>query len=172
KLSTRDRGLFRVRITLNVPFATLFLVLFPSSSSLTKPATSPSLFSSDPENLLPWAKLCSEGKEEGKMPNWELKNCCDHDQVAFIVTIGVFTFVILAVSSFFATMFSFCFSRILRKAIPFLPVKRVKYSQLICFSQVEGIQVHANEGGVTQTRGGIYWIILPAGCNENFLPLN
>ncbi|RWW53555.1 hypothetical protein BHE74_00039951, partial [Ensete ventricosum] len=125
KLSTRDRGLFRVRITLNVPFATLFLVLFPSSSSLTKPATSPSLFSSDPENLLPWAKPCSEGKEEGKMPNWELKNCCDHDQVAFIVTIGVFTFVILAVSSFFATMFSFCFSRILRKAIPFLPVKMV-----------------------------------------------
>ncbi|KAG8662485.1 hypothetical protein MANES_01G110900v8 [Manihot esculenta] len=29
--------------------------------------------------------------------------------------------------------------------------------------QVEGIQVHANEGGVTQTRGGIYWLILPAG---------
>ncbi|CAN0852236.1 hypothetical protein LINGRAHAP2_LOCUS36208 [Linum grandiflorum] len=28
---------------------------------------------------------------------------------------------------------------------------------------VEGIQVHANEGGVTQTRGGIYWLILPAG---------
>ncbi|KAG6521525.1 hypothetical protein ZIOFF_018648 [Zingiber officinale] len=28
---------------------------------------------------------------------------------------------------------------------------------------VEGIQVHADEGGVTQTRGGIYWIILPAG---------
>ncbi|XP_039786654.1 uncharacterized protein LOC120652791 isoform X2 [Panicum virgatum] len=28
---------------------------------------------------------------------------------------------------------------------------------------VEGMQVHANEGGVTQTRGGIYWIILPAG---------
>jgi len=34
---------------------------------------------------------------------------------------------------------------------------------------VEGIQVHANEGGVTQTRGGIYWVILPAGCNA-FLP--
>lgn len=32
--------------------------------------------------------------------------------------------------------------------------------------QVEGIQVHANEGGVTQTRGGIYWLILPAGCNS------
>ncbi|OAY81677.1 hypothetical protein ACMD2_15197 [Ananas comosus] len=25
------------------------------------------------------------------------------------------------------------------------------------------MQVHANEGGSTQTRGGIYWIILPAG---------
>ncbi|KAH8511278.1 hypothetical protein H0E87_008730 [Populus deltoides] len=29
--------------------------------------------------------------------------------------------------------------------------------------QVEGMQVHANEGGVTQTRGGVYWLILPAG---------
>ena len=31
--------------------------------------------------------------------------------------------------------------------------------------QVEGIQVNADEGGVTQTRGGVYWLILPAGCN-------
>lgn len=41
--------------------------------------------------------------------------------------------------------------------------------------QVEGMQVHANEGGVTQTRGGIYWLILPAGCKlfppENFICL-
>ncbi|RVW32386.1 hypothetical protein CK203_087533 [Vitis vinifera] len=29
--------------------------------------------------------------------------------------------------------------------------------------QVEGIQVNADEGGVTQTRGGVYWLILPAG---------
>lgn len=36
--------------------------------------------------------------------------------------------------------------------------------------QVEGIQVHADEGGVTQTRGGVYWLILPAGCNS-LLPL-
>ncbi|XP_038719562.1 uncharacterized protein LOC120012286 [Tripterygium wilfordii] len=34
--------------------------------------------------------------------------------------------------------------------------------KLTC-GQVEGIQVHANEGGVTQTRGGVYWLILPAG---------
>lgn len=31
--------------------------------------------------------------------------------------------------------------------------------------QVVGIKVHANEGGVTQTRGGLSWVILPAGCN-------
>lgn len=30
--------------------------------------------------------------------------------------------------------------------------------------QVEGIQVHADEGGATHTRGGVYWFILPAGC--------
>lgn len=34
--------------------------------------------------------------------------------------------------------------------------------------QVEGMEVHANEGGVTQTRGGAYWVILPAGCNNLF----
>ncbi|BBH04117.1 hypothetical protein Prudu_015170 [Prunus dulcis] len=34
---------------------------------------------------------------------------------------------------------------------------------------VEGIKVHADEGGVTQTRGGIYWLILPAGCVMNSL---
>ncbi|XP_044468846.1 uncharacterized protein LOC123198241 isoform X2 [Mangifera indica] len=57
-------------------------------------------------------------------PNWELKNCCNRDQVTFLVTIAVFTVVILA---------------------------------------VEGMEVHANEGGVTQTRGGLYCCILPAG---------
>ncbi|XP_042029587.1 uncharacterized protein LOC121776478 isoform X2 [Salvia splendens] len=34
--------------------------------------------------------------------------------------------------------------------------------KLTC-GEVEGIQVHANEGGMTQTRGGVYWLILPAG---------
>lgn len=34
--------------------------------------------------------------------------------------------------------------------------------KLTC-GEVEGMQVHANEGGMTQTRGGIYWLILPAG---------
>lgn len=29
------------------------------------------------------------------------------------------------------------------------------------------MEVHANEGGVTKTRGGIYWVILPAGCNAS-----
>lgn len=33
------------------------------------------------------------------------------------------------------------------------------------------MEVHANEGGVTKTRGGIYWIILPAGCIPFFLSL-
>lgn len=30
--------------------------------------------------------------------------------------------------------------------------------------QVEGMEVNANEGGVTHTRGGYQWFILPAGC--------
>lgn len=36
---------------------------------------------------------------------------------------------------------------------------------MLTCGKVEGIKVHADEGGVTQTRGGIYWLILPAGCN-------
>lgn len=35
--------------------------------------------------------------------------------------------------------------------------------------QVESIQVHADEGGATQTRGGVYWFILPAGCSYLYL---
>lgn len=31
------------------------------------------------------------------MPNWELKNCCDHDQKLFIAFVGVYTVVILLV---------------------------------------------------------------------------
>lgn len=37
-------------------------------------------------------------------------------------------------------------------------------------TQVEGMEVHANEGGVTRTRGGAYWVILPAGCNILVIP--
>jgi hypothetical protein len=51
---------------------------------------------------------------------------------------------------------------------------RVSQADIICqfalFLQVEGMQVHANEGGSTQTRGGIYWIILPAGCKSVVSP--
>lgn len=47
--------------------------------------------------------------------NWELKNCCNRDQVRFLVTIGVFTVVILAVS------FSL-----------FVPIIR-SFSTLVCF---------------------------------------
>jgi hypothetical protein len=34
--------------------------------------------------------------------------------------------------------------------------------KLTC-GDVEGMEVNANEGGSTTTRGGIYWLILPAG---------
>ena len=35
---------------------------------------------------------------------------------------------------------------------------------LPAFTQVEGMEVHLDEGGVTKTRGGWQWCILPAGC--------
>ncbi|XP_059661658.1 uncharacterized protein LOC132307806 isoform X2 [Cornus florida] len=90
------------------------------------------------------------------MPNWELKKCCNHEQVVFLVTISVCTVVILA----------------LWRTILLMPFKLVTVflheashavaCKLTC-GHVEGIQVHADEGGSTQTRGGIYWFILPAG---------
>ncbi|KAJ4707085.1 Peptidase M50B-like protein [Melia azedarach] len=89
-------------------------------------------------------------------PNWELKNCCNRDQVRFLVTIGVFTVVILALwRTVLLTPFKLI-TVFLHEASHAIACK------LTC-GDVEGMQVHANEGGVTQTRGGIYWLILPAG---------
>ncbi|KAB2068868.1 hypothetical protein ES319_A08G059500v1 [Gossypium barbadense] len=90
------------------------------------------------------------------MVNWELNSCCNNGQVTFLVTIGVFTVVIL----------------VLWRTVLLLPFKLITVflheashaiaCKLTC-GHVEGIKVHADEGGVTQTRGGIYWVILPAG---------
>ncbi|WVZ08313.1 hypothetical protein V8G54_021659 [Vigna mungo] len=90
------------------------------------------------------------------MPNWELRNCCDHDQKVFIGCVVGFTVGIL----------------VLWRTILLTPFKLITVflheasHAIACWltcGKVEGIQVHANEGGVTQTRGGIYWVILPAG---------
>ncbi|KAK4755160.1 hypothetical protein SAY87_008917 [Trapa incisa] len=91
------------------------------------------------------------------MPNWELKGCCNkHDQVVFLTCVGVFTVVILLLwRTFLLTPFKLI-TVFLHEASHAIACK------LTC-GDVEGIQVHANEGGVTQTRGGIYWVILPAG---------
>ncbi|XP_052198137.1 uncharacterized protein LOC127805019 [Diospyros lotus] len=90
------------------------------------------------------------------MANWELKGCCHHDQKVFLATIGIFTVVILVLwRTFILTPFKLI-TVFLHEASHAIACK------LTC-GEVEGIQVHANEGGLTQTRGGIYWIILPAG---------
>ncbi|XP_024448961.1 uncharacterized protein LOC112325986 isoform X2 [Populus trichocarpa] len=90
------------------------------------------------------------------MPNWELKNCCEGDQVSYLVTIAIFSVVILALwRTFIMTPFKLI-TVFLHEASHAIACK------LTC-GQVEGMQVHANEGGVTQTRGGVYWLILPAG---------
>eukprot|EP00268_Persea_americana_P021177 TRINITY_DN2115_c3_g1_i3.p1 TRINITY_DN2115_c3_g1~~TRINITY_DN2115_c3_g1_i3.p1 ORF type:complete len:230 (-),score=5.11 TRINITY_DN2115_c3_g1_i3:119-808(-) len=90
------------------------------------------------------------------MVNWELKSCCDHEQVVFLVTVGVFTVVILAL---WRTVLLTPFKLI---TVFLHETSHALACKLTC-GQVEGIQVHANEGGVTHTRGGIYWVILPAG---------
>ncbi|TMW83996.1 uncharacterized protein [Solanum lycopersicum] len=89
-------------------------------------------------------------------PNWELQNCCNRDQKLFLVTIGVFTVAILVLwRTFLLTPFKLI-TVFLHEASHAIACK------LTC-GQVEGMKVHANEGGVTQTRGGVYWLILPAG---------
>lgn len=89
-------------------------------------------------------------------PNWELQNCCNRDQKLFLVTIAVFTVAILVLwRTFLLTPFKLI-TVFLHEASHAIACK------LTC-GQVEGMKVHANEGGVTQTRGGVYWLILPAG---------
>ncbi|XP_078159874.1 peptidase M50B-like protein isoform X1 [Carex rostrata] len=88
--------------------------------------------------------------------NWELKNCCDRDQKVFIATIGIFTVVILAL---WRTVLLTPFKLI---TVFLHETSHALACKLTC-GDVEGMEVHANEGGVTKTRGGIYWIILPAG---------
>ncbi|XP_078428517.1 peptidase M50B-like protein [Wolffia australiana] len=90
------------------------------------------------------------------MVNWELKGCCNRDQVAFAITIGVYIFAILILwRTFVLTPFKLItvFLHELSHAIA---------CKLTC-GQVDGIRVNADEGGVTETRGGVYWVILPAG---------
>ncbi|RDX71486.1 hypothetical protein CR513_49159 [Mucuna pruriens] len=90
------------------------------------------------------------------MPNWELKNCCDHDQKIFIACVAAFTVVILVLwRTFLLTPF--------KLITVFLHEASHAIACWLTCGKVEGIQVHANEGGLTQTRGGIYWLILPAG---------
>ncbi|XP_038893475.1 uncharacterized protein LOC120082285 isoform X1 [Benincasa hispida] len=89
-------------------------------------------------------------------PNWELKHCCNHEQVVFLITVSVCTVVILAL-----------WRTILLKPFKLVTVFLHEASHaIVCkltCGHVEGIQVHADEGGATQTRGGVYWLILPAG---------
>ncbi|KHN21601.1 hypothetical protein glysoja_023453 [Glycine soja] len=109
-------------------------------------------------------------------PNWELKNCCNHDQVVFLVTVAVCTVVILAVSKHkIGYEHGLLICRFIAVAMPESerygeqfysdPLSLLLYFFMRQAMQllVEGIQVHADEGGTTQTRGGIYWLILPAG---------
>ncbi|KMZ75659.1 hypothetical protein ZOSMA_111G00100 [Zostera marina] len=88
--------------------------------------------------------------------NWELENCCNREQTVFIVIIACFTLGILALwRTFVITPFKLI-TVFLHETSHALACK------LTC-GDVEGMEVHANEGGVTKTRGGIYWVILPAG---------
>uniref|UniRef100_A0A803MID4 Peptidase M50B-like protein n=1 Tax=Chenopodium quinoa TaxID=63459 RepID=A0A803MID4_CHEQI len=90
------------------------------------------------------------------MANWELKKCCNHEQVVFLTTTAVCTVVILALWRTVLLMPFKLVTVFLHEASHAIACK------LTC-GHVEEMQVHANEGGMTTTRGGVYWFILPAG---------
>ncbi|KAM1026474.1 hypothetical protein ACFX13_040096 [Malus domestica] len=89
-------------------------------------------------------------------PNWQLRKCCNHDQVIFLISVAVCTVVILVL---WRTVLMTPFKLI----TVFLHEVSHAIACLLTCGKVEGIKVQADEGGVTQTRGGISWIILPAG---------
>ncbi|XP_048443670.1 uncharacterized protein LOC103950639 isoform X1 [Pyrus x bretschneideri] len=91
-------------------------------------------------------------------PNWQLRKCCNHDQVIFLISVAVCTVVILVL---WRTVLMTPFKLI----TVFLHEVSHAIACLLTCGKVEGIKVNADEGGVTQTRGGISWLILPAGCN-------
>ncbi|KAL3682986.1 hypothetical protein R1sor_001008 [Riccia sorocarpa] len=92
----------------------------------------------------------------GSMADWELRNCCDRQQIAFVATVGVYIFVILAL---WRTPLLTPFKLI---TVYLHEVSHALAAKLTC-GKVEGIEVNLNEGGVTHTRGGWMCCILPAG---------
>lgn len=90
------------------------------------------------------------------MSSWELQSCCNHNQVVFIATVGAFIFANLAL---WRTPLLTPFKLI----TVFLHEASHAIACVLTCGKVEGIKVDANEGGATITRGGIPWLILPAG---------
>jgi len=90
------------------------------------------------------------------MADWQLQSCCGHSQIAFIATIGAFFFIILAL---WRTPVLLPFKLI---TVFLHEASHATACKLTC-GKVEGMEVNANEGGVTHTRGGYQWFILPAG---------
>ncbi|KAK7831071.1 hypothetical protein CFP56_027661 [Quercus suber] len=80
-------------------------------------------------------------------PNWELKNCCNHGQVVFLITVSVCAVVILALWRTFLLKPFKLVTVFLHEASHAVDCK------LSC-GHVEGIKVNVDEGGTTQTRGG------------------
>ncbi|XP_024362210.1 uncharacterized protein [Physcomitrium patens] len=90
------------------------------------------------------------------MANWYLQGTWNHGQVAFIATIGAFCFIILAL---WRTPVLLPFKLI---TVFLHEASHATACKLTC-GKVEGMEVNVNEGGVTHTRGGKQWFILPAG---------
>ncbi|QHO57228.1 hypothetical protein HN51_011846 [Arachis hypogaea] len=94
--------------------------------------------------------------ELSQASTWQFKKCCNKEQVAFMITVSVYSIVILVLWRTFLL-------KPFKLITVFLHELSHALACVLTCGSVEGMEVHSNEGGATKTRGGLYLCILPAG---------
>ncbi|KAL4328813.1 hypothetical protein AHAS_Ahas13G0237600 [Arachis hypogaea] len=94
--------------------------------------------------------------ELSQASTWQLKKCCNKEQVAFMITVSVYSIVILVLWRTFLL-------KPFKLITVFLHELSHALACVLTCGSVEGMEVHSDEGGATKTRGGLYLCILPAG---------
>lgn len=89
-------------------------------------------------------------------PDWTLHSCCNRRQIVLCCLIGGYTLIIWF-------LWRWLIIRPFKILAVFLHELSHAIAAIITCGSVEGMEVHANEGGVTKTVGGSPWCIVPAG---------
>ena len=90
------------------------------------------------------------------LADWTLEKCCSDVQIIFLSLLCVYSVVIFV---FWRWQFLLPFKLI----TVFLHEFSHATATWLSGGSVVSIEVHGNEGGVTKTAGGTWWVILPAG---------